>query len=117
MVNTECHCSYYKRSAMKKKVLIFIVCYNAENFIEGVLRRIPKDTWSSEDFDVEVLIIDDQSSDQTFYRANDYAQRNSELPIRILYNAKNQGYGGNQKIGYFYAIQEQFDVVVLLHGD
>lgn len=29
----------------------------------------------------------------------------------------NQGYGGNQKLGYNYAIQRGFDIVVLLHGD
>jgi hypothetical protein len=34
-----------------------------------------------------------------------------------LYNLKNQGYGGNQKIGYHYAIKKKFDYVVLLHGD
>jgi 2-polyprenyl-3-methyl-5-hydroxy-6-metoxy-1,4-benzoquinol methylase len=29
----------------------------------------------------------------------------------------NQGYGGNQKLGYRYAIDQGFDVVALLHGD
>ena len=27
------------------------------------------------------------------------------------------GYGGNQKIGYKYAIENNFDFVILLHGD
>src|SRR5262249_42314948 len=35
----------------------------------------------------------------------------------VLYNRENQGYGGNQKLGYQYAIRLGFDVVVLLHGD
>ena len=39
----------------KKKVLIFIVCYNAEASIEAVLDRIPKDIWESGDFDAEIL--------------------------------------------------------------
>ena len=29
----------------------------------------------------------------------------------------NLGYGGNQKIGYYYAIKGNFDYVILLHGD
>ena len=29
----------------------------------------------------------------------------------------NQGYGGNQKIGYTYAMQKNYDIVILLHGD
>jgi 2-polyprenyl-3-methyl-5-hydroxy-6-metoxy-1,4-benzoquinol methylase len=35
----------------------------------------------------------------------------------VVKNAVNQGYGGNQKVGYTYAIREGFDVVVMLHGD
>jgi glycosyltransferase involved in cell wall biosynthesis len=34
-----------------------------------------------------------------------------------VYNPINQGYGGNQKIGYHYAIENDFDFVALLHGD
>ncbi len=101
----------------KKKVLIFIVCYNAEHSIESVLDRIPKDIWESKRFSTEILIIDDQSPDRTFYAAEDYSRRYPEWNLTVLYNPKNQGYGGNQKIGYFYAIKKDFDVVVLLHGD
>ena len=32
-------------------------------------------------------------------------------------NPINQGYGGNQKIGFFYAIKNNFDIVALIHGD
>ncbi len=35
----------------------------------------------------------------------------------VLANPRNQGYGGNQKMGYQYAIAERFDVVVMVHGD
>jgi glycosyltransferase involved in cell wall biosynthesis len=101
----------------KKKVLIFIVCYNAEGSIESVLDRIPKDIWESKSFCTEILIIDDQSSDRTVYAAEDYSSQHPERKLTILYNPKNQGYGGNQKIGYCYAIKKGFDVVVLLHGD
>jgi SAM-dependent methyltransferase len=37
--------------------------------------------------------------------------------VTVLYNPVNQGYGGNQKIGYHYAIENGFDFVALLHGD
>lgn len=101
----------------KKKVLVFVVCYNAEATIESVLDRIPKDIWESRTFSTELLIIDDQSSDRTFHFAKDYVQRHPERKLKILYNPKNQGYGGNQKIGYYYAIKKSFSAVVLLHGD
>jgi glycosyltransferase involved in cell wall biosynthesis len=101
----------------KKKVLIFVVCYNAEKWIESVLDRIPNDILKNKNFSTEILVIDDQSPDRTFYAAEDYARRRPEIKINVLYNPKNQGYGGNQKIGYFYALKKGFDAVVLLHGD
>ncbi|MBN1427806.1 MAG: glycosyltransferase [Anaerolineae bacterium] len=103
--------------AKKKRVLLFVVCYNAEAFIESVLDRIPADIWHTQAFDTEVLIIDDESADQTFYRALDFTRQHKDLKITVLHNPRNQGYGGNQKIGYHYAVQNGFDVVVLLHGD
>jgi len=101
----------------KSKILIFIVAYNHENFIDKVLDRIQDNIWTNDRFEVEILIIDDQSTDSTFRVANEYARRNNRLNITVLYNPKNLGYGGNQKIGYQYAIKKGFDVVVLLHGD
>ena len=101
----------------KSKVLIFIVSYNHESFINSVLDRIQNNVWQNDRFETEILIIDDQSTDNTFYIANEYAKHNNHLNITVLYNPKNLGYGGNQKIGYQYAINKGFDVVVLLHGD
>jgi glycosyltransferase involved in cell wall biosynthesis len=99
------------------KVLILIVSYHAEQFIQAVLNRIPADIWANDRFETEVLIIDDQSPDNTFDRAVDYARDSPKKNITVLYNPKNQGYGGNQKIGYHYAVDNGFDAVVLLHGD
>lgn len=103
--------------AEKKKVLIFVVCYNAERTIESVLDRIPETVWENKDYQSEALIIDDQSPDDTFYKAHQYSGLHSNRHLTVLYNPKNQGYGGNQKIGYYYAIKNGFDAVVLLHGD
>ncbi|NIW46285.1 MAG: glycosyltransferase [candidate division Zixibacteria bacterium] len=101
----------------KQRVLIFIVSYNAEAFIESVLDRIPEHVWKNDSYDVEVLVIDDQSSDQTFDRVLEFIESNKRKKITLLYNPKNLGYGGNQKLGYHYALKNHFDAVVLLHGD
>ncbi len=37
--------------------------------------------------------------------------------ITVLRTPFNRGYGGNQKLGYLHAIKQDFDYVVLLHGD
>jgi glycosyltransferase involved in cell wall biosynthesis len=97
-----------------KRLLIFIVAYNAETTIEKVLSRIPASLHSEA---VKVLIIDDSSKDGTFVKGLRYQQRNSEFKITLLRTPENQGYGGNQKLGYRYAIDNNFDFVALVHGD
>ena len=97
-----------------KRVLIFVVAYNAATTIEKVLRRIPA---SLHQPNVEVLIIDDSSKDQTFAHGLRFQQQSSAFKITILRTPRNQGYGGNQKLGYRYAIDHGFDIVALVHGD
>ena len=100
---------------MTKSVLIFIVAYNHEKTIQEVLGRIPDDL---DRYDTEVLIIDDASGDNTFRQSAAVAETD-QFPFRltVLKNPTNQGYGGNQKIGFFYAMENNFDVVALVHGD
>ena len=98
----------------KPRLLIFIVAYFAEATILEVLRRIP----DLDGYDVEVLLIDDCSTDQTFHLSEQLSRSgNYKYPMTVLSNAVNQGYGGNQKIGYHYAVEKGFDLVALLHGD
>jgi glycosyltransferase involved in cell wall biosynthesis len=97
-----------------KRLLIFIVAYNAATTIEEVLNRIPRTLQTQ---DVEILIIDDSSKDDTFVNGLRYQQRNSAFKITVLRTPRNQGYGGNQKLGYRYAIDNGFDIVALVHGD
>jgi glycosyltransferase involved in cell wall biosynthesis len=104
------------KNARKQRVLIFIVAYHAETTIVDVVRRIPVNLL--QEYDFELLIIDDSSKDKTFERSHELSLR-ADLPFKItvLFNPLNQGYGGNQKLGYHYAIANGFDFVALLHGD
>ena len=99
------------------KILIFVVCYSAEKTIEWVLDRIPTEIWQNDRFQAEVLILDDQSPDQTFSKAHRYSQSHPERKIAVLSNPQNLGYGANLKMGCHYAIQNHFDALVLLHGN
>jgi glycosyltransferase involved in cell wall biosynthesis len=97
-----------------KRLLIFIVAYNAEKTITSVLNRIPESLRTRQ---VEVLVIDDSSRDGTFAAGLETESPNPEFKISVLRNPENQGYGGNQKLGYRYAIDHGFDYVALVHGD
>ena len=83
----------------KKRVLIFVVSFKAEEYISSVLNRIPENIRNNPFFEAEVLVIDDESRDRTFQQAQDFATHVENIKVTVLYNPKNQGYGGNQKIG------------------
>jgi glycosyltransferase involved in cell wall biosynthesis len=95
------------------KVGVFIVAYNAERTINKVLSRISNDAWQKID---EVFVFDDSSQDNTSHIIAEY-QGQGISKIKVFRNNHNLGYGGNQKRGYLYAIENGFDIVVLLHGD
>jgi len=99
--------------ARRARVLIFVVAYEAESTLESVLARVPDSVFQH---DTEILVIDDSSTDRTF-DVGVRSAKESRHRIKVLYNSENQGYGGNQKLGFQYAIRHAFDVVVLLHGD
>jgi glycosyltransferase involved in cell wall biosynthesis len=99
---------------IQAKVLIFIVAYNAEKTIQNVLDRI---NLNNSLYDIEILVIDDASDDKTFEEIKKISKNFTKFKLTTLRNRVNQGYGGNQKLGYQYAINNRFDFVVLLHGD
>jgi glycosyltransferase involved in cell wall biosynthesis len=101
--------------ATRQRLLVFIVAYNAEKTIAPVIRRIPTSLLAT--YDVDVLIIDDASGDQTFEKSYEAGKQDLPFTVRTMFNPVNQGYGGNQRLGYHYAIQNGYDFVALVHGD
>ena len=91
------------------KTLVFIVAYNAENHIEDVLNRIPSNLYNN--INIDILIIDDCSKDKTSLVAKEWVKLNKLKNLKILKNNHNQKYGGNQKLGYTYAINNAYDFV------
>ena len=104
------------KSFIKKKLLIFIVAYNAEITIKQVLYRIPETL--RQKYYTEVLIIDDSSNDLTLKKSLEIQRlKNYPFKLNVLVNPDNLGYGGNQKVGFQYSIENNFDLVALIHGD
>jgi glycosyltransferase involved in cell wall biosynthesis len=99
----------------KKRLLVFVIAYYAEETLHSVLERIPRTMFT--EYDCEVLVVDDASEDRTFAIGRDYNEHHADMPMTVLRNELNQGYGGNQKVGYAFAIQEGFDYVAMVHGD
>jgi glycosyltransferase involved in cell wall biosynthesis len=97
------------------RLLVFVIAYQAEATLQAVLERIPRVVF--EEWSTEILVVDDASSDRTYQIGKSYQDAHPALPLVVLRNTHNQGYGGNQKVGYAYAIANGFDVVAMVHGD
>ncbi len=97
------------------RLLIFVIAYYAESTLRRVLERIPASVFQA--YDCEVLVVDDASEDRTFEIGREYQENHPDIRMTVLRNEHNQGYGGNQKVGYAYALAEGFDFVAMVHGD
>ena len=100
----------------KKRILIFIPAYHVEKKILNVLKRIPMKLLS--DYFIRILIIEDFSKDNTKNVIEEYIKKNAYSNfIHLVKNEKNYGYGGVQKIAFNYALKNNFEYVIMLHGD
>lgn len=95
-----------------KRVGILVIAYNAESHIQETLDRIPEEIWQAISV---VYVIDDCSTDETVEKALSFQKHQNKFVV--LRNRVNRMYGGNQKLGYQYAIENNLDVVVMLHAD
>ena len=77
---------------------------NAARTLERTVAQIPAD-WAD-----DVILVDDKSTDDTVEVAR-------KLPVRVIWHPHNVGYGGNQKTCYLQALQDDADIVVMLHPD
>lgn len=102
-------------TARRPRLAIFVIAYYAESTLRQVLERIPREVF--ELADCHVLVVDDASRDRTYEIGRAYQAERPDVPLTVLRNQYNQGYGGNQKVGYAWAEAEGFDLVAMLHGD
>lgn len=86
------------------KVVVVMPALNAARTLAATVSSIPRD-WVD-----EIILVDDRSQDGTVALAR-------TLPLRVIWHPHNVGYGGNQKTCYLQALQDEADVVVMLHPD
>lgn len=98
----------------RPRIMVHVVAYNAVSTLAKTLDRIPR---STRELLTEICVFDDHSRDDTYLIGEGYRAVRGYDNLRVFRNPKNLGYGGNQKLGYRYAIDRGFDFVVLLHGD
>jgi len=65
----------------------------------------------------DVLVCDDANSDSASMVGARFAAENLNKNIHVFTHRINLGYGGNQKFGYQWVLNKNYDALVLLHGD
>lgn len=91
-----------------KKITLMIPCYNEEKGLPNLLKDIPFSKLKKAGFELEVLVIDNNSKDKT----SEVARRGG---ARVIFEGK-QGKGNAIKTG-FNNISKDTDFVVMLDGD
>lgn len=71
----------------KYKISVIIPAWNQEMLITRTLDSIPTRN------NVEIIVIDDKSSDNTYKVLLDYKNKNKDKNIRLLHNMENKGVG------------------------
>ena len=99
---------------MKEKILICLYTVNKnEKLVLDILNQIPKSVAS---WDHEILILINSSGDSISKAVDNSIKKHKSFNIRILFNLQHLGYGGNQKLAFYYAIKHNFDFVLLIAG-
>ena len=96
------------------KIAIFIPAYNAAYTLPVVLDRIPP---TIKEKVKKIFVVDNASPDNTYLIGIGYREAKGLDKLEVFRNESNRGYGGSQKLAYRYAIDNGFDIVIMLHGD
>ena len=86
------------------RIAVVMPALNAARTLPSMVSGIPSG-WAD-----EIILVDDKSSDDTVAVARG-------LRITVIWHPHNVGYGGNQKTCYLFALQNDADIVVMLHPD
>jgi glycosyltransferase involved in cell wall biosynthesis len=91
-----------------KKILVVVPAYNEEKLIAGVLKTIPE--WVD-----AIVVVDDASKDRTSEIVNSLKEKDSR--IALIVHSENKGVGASIADGYKWALNNGYDVAVVMAGD
>lgn len=90
------------------KVSVIIPVYNQEELVVRALDSIPARQ------DIEILVIDDCSTDRTFEVIREYRRNHEDRNVRVFHNDENRGVGYTVNVGYD---ESNGEYIVLLGSD
>ena len=85
---------------MTPKVSIIVPVWNQETLVIRALDSIPRRD------DIEVVVVDDASTDNTLKNVLEYVEAHPDMKIRVYHNTENKGLGYTKNVGYDNAVGE-----------
>lgn len=104
----------YEVHKMKENILLFIPGYNCEKQIARVLEQLDASVLK---YFKEIIMVNNRSTDNTEKTVQEWMQAHTDIPMKLLRNDENYGLGGSHKVAFQYAMDNEFDYIVVLHGD
>ncbi len=89
-----------------KKIVVVMPAYNAAK----TLRKTYEEVMAQDVVDL-IIVVDDASQDETTAIARKLSN------TKVYTHPRNLGYGANQKTCYRLALEEQADIVIMVHPD
>lgn len=99
---------------MKEKILVFIPGYNCEKQVIRVLNQFDNEV---KKYLKDIIFVNNRSTDKTESAVIDFKIKNKDLNIKVLRNDENYNLGGSHKVAFDYAEKNNYDYVIVLHGD
>jgi glycosyltransferase involved in cell wall biosynthesis len=97
-----------------QRICVFIPAFNVENSICRVLDRISEPIMEQIE---AVLVIDNNSSDNTLKAVERYARSRNLPKLTVLKNRENYSLGGSTILAFDWAISREHDYLICLHSD
>ena len=92
------------------KILIIIPTYNEKNNIENIINKI-----ISIDSNYHILVIDDNSPDETYLAVRDFSKINHN--VKLLLRLNRGGIGTAYCEGFDYAIKNEYSKIIQIDAD
>ena len=98
-----------------ERILLWIPMYNCEKQIVRVLAQLKGAT---EKYITEVILVNNRSTDGGEDAVIKFLEENHyKFSVKLLRNDENYGLGGSHKVAFQYAIDNDFEFIITLHGD
>lgn len=103
------------RGTLNKRLLIIVPLFNESKRGASYIQELSENI-SRVETDIDFLIIDDASTDDTYTLLNELKEVSTNN-LKVIKNKTNMGHGNTVVNGYKYSIEQGYDFIAQVDGD